>query len=308
MSAEPTEIRLDGRVAIVTGGGRGIGRAVALNLSQRGASVVVNDLGTGVGGDGSDSSVADQVVDEIVRGGGAAIASGESVTSPEGVARTVAAAVDEFGKVDILVHSAGILRNRIAHKMEYADFDGVVQTHLYGAFNCMNAVLPIMRARGYGRIVNMTSASALIGGVGQSNYMAAKLGIVGLTRGVALDMGRHGIQANCLSPAAPTRMVQALPEDVRAAGRASDDDQTAARVTGHVADLVSWLAWELNPLSGQVVGIRGREVHLYRQHRPAWSFVKGDDDGSLIRVGAHATQYATPLEQVTDFFPDEPLT
>lgn len=306
MTTEQSQIRLDGRVALVTGAGRGIGRAVALNLAKRGAAVLVNDLGTGLGGDGSDASVADEVAAEIVKAGGDAISSGESVTSPEGMERTALAAVNAFGKIDILVHSAGIIRNRIAHKMSLPDFDGVVQTHLYGAFNTLHAVLPVMRANGYGRIVNMTSASALIGAVGQSNYMAAKLGIVGLTRGIALDMARYGIQANCLSPAAPTRMVQALPEEVRSEGRAAADETTAERVTGHVADLVSWLAWEDNPLSGQVVGIRGREVYLYRQHRPAWSFVAGGDQ-ELISVGAQAARHATPLEQVTDFFPDDPI-
>ncbi|HTR90112.1 MAG TPA: SDR family NAD(P)-dependent oxidoreductase [Trebonia sp.] len=289
-----TQIRLDGRVAVVTGSGRGIGRSVALELAARGARVVVNDLGVALDGSGADASVAGQVVKEIRAAGGEAAACTASVTTEAGAREIIETATDAFGAVDILVNNAGILRNRMSHRLSADEWDSVLQTHLYGTFYCMRAALPLMRERNFGRIVNMTSASALIGAIGQANYMAAKMGIVGLTRGVALDQQSSGIKANCLSPSAVTRMVGALPEDARPELDDSGDLQ-------RVAEVVTWMSSAEFTASGQVFGVRGPQVMLYGQHRPVFTFDHGGD-ASFAAIAPQVEHFATPLIQVTDFF------
>jgi NAD(P)-dependent dehydrogenase (short-subunit alcohol dehydrogenase family) len=290
-----TQIRLDGRVAVVTGSGRGIGRSVALELAARGARVVVNDLGVALDGSGADASVAGQVVKEIRAGGGEAAACTASVATEAGAREIIETATGAFGAVDILVNNAGILRNRMSHRLSADEWDSVLQTHLYGTFYCMRAALPLMRERGFGRIVNMTSASALIGAIGQANYMAAKMGIVGLTRGVALDQQSSGITANCLSPSAATRMVSALPPDARPELDDSGDRQ-------RVAEVVAWMCSAEFTASGQVFGVRGSQVMLYGQHRPVFAFDQGGGDESFAAVAPLVERFATPLIQVTDFF------
>ena len=289
-----TEIKLDGRVAVVTGAGRGIGRGVALRLAARGARVVVNDLGVALDGSGTDTTVAGQVVDEIRAAGGQAAACTASVATEAGAGEIIETAVREFGPVDILVNNAGILRNRMSHRLSADEWDSVLKTHLYGTFYCVRAALPGMRERGFGRIVNMTSASALIGAVGQANYMAAKMGIVGLTRGVALDQQSSGIKANCLSPSAATRMVSALP-----AGARPDLDDGGDQL--RVAEVVSWMCSDQFTASGQVFGVRGSQVMLYGQHRPVFTFEAGGDE-SFAAAAPLVERLATPLIQVTDFF------
>lgn len=291
----PTEIALDGRVAVVTGAGRGIGRSVAMLLAARGARVVVNDLGVELDGSGADTSVAGQVVKEIVARGGSAAPCTASVATEEGANEIIATAEREFGTVDILVNNAGIMRNRISHRLSFEEWDAVLQTHLYGTFHCSRAALPGMRDKGFGRIVNMTSASALIGAVGQANYMAAKMGIVGLTRGIALDQQSKGIKANCLSPSAATRMVNVLPEDARPE---LDDTSDAERV----AEVVAWMSSAEFTASGQVFGVRGTQIMLYGQHRPVYTFEKGAGDDVFASVAPLVERFSTPLIQVTDFF------
>jgi NAD(P)-dependent dehydrogenase (short-subunit alcohol dehydrogenase family) len=290
-----TPIRLDGRVAVVTGSGRGIGRAVALGLAARGARVVVNDLGVELDGSGADTSVAGQVVKEIRAAGGEAEPCTASVAAEEGAREIIDTAVRAFGTIDILVNNAGIIRNRMSHRLSADEWDAVIKTHLYGTFYCTRAALPLMRERGFGRIVSMTSASALIGAIGQANYMAAKMGIVGLTRGVALDQQSSGIKANCLSPSAATRMVSVLPEDARPE---LDDGGDLRRV----ADTVAWMCSAGFTASGQVFGIRGSQVMIYGQHRPVFTFDQGGGDDSFTAAGPLAERFATPLIQVTDFF------
>ncbi|MGF7233527.1 MAG: SDR family NAD(P)-dependent oxidoreductase [Frankia sp.] len=290
-----TEIALDGRVAVVTGAGRGIGRGVAMLLAARGARVVVNDLGVELDGSGSDTSVAGQVVKEIVARGGSAAPCTASVATEAGANEIIATAVREFGTVDILVNNAGILRNRMSHRLSAEEWDSVLRTHLYGTFHCIRAALPVMREKGFGRIVNMTSASALIGAVGQANYMAAKMGIVGLTRGIALDQQSKGIKANCLSPSAATRMVNALP----AGARPEVDDTSDSE---RVAETVAWMSSERFTASGQVFGVRGTQVMIYGQHRPVYTFEKGAGDDVFASVAPLIERFSTPLIQVTDFF------
>lgn len=197
--------RLKGKVAIVTGAGRGLGRSHALALAAEGAAIVVNDLGVASDGSGTDSSPAQQVANEIKKAGGDAIASYGNVTKLEDCQKTVQEAVDKWGRVDILINNAGVLRDRMVFNMSAEEWDIVIKTHLYGHFNCIRAVASEMRHQRGGRIVN-TSSEAGLGNLGQANYSAAKEGIVGLTRTVARDLGRYGIICNAIRPRAGTRM------------------------------------------------------------------------------------------------------
>ena len=208
-------IRFDGRVAIVTGAGGGLGRQHALALAARGAAVVVNDLGGMLDGSGGTPAAANAVADEIRAAGGKAIASGASVTDFAAVQAMVDAALNEWGRVDILVNNAGILRDKSFAKMELADFRLVLDVHLMGAVHCTKAVWSAMQAQNYGRIVMTTSSSGLYGNFGQSNYGAAKMALVGLMQTLAIEGAKHDIRVNCLAPTAATRMTEKLlPEAV----------------------------------------------------------------------------------------------
>ena len=208
-------IRFDGKVAIVTGAGGGLGRLHALALASRGAAVVVNDLGGTVDGNGGAPSAANAVVAEIRAAGGRAIASAASVTDFAAVEAMVQAALGEWGRVDILVNNAGILRDKSFAKMDLADFRLVVDVHLMGAVHCTKAVWETMREQKYGRIVMTTSSTGLYGNFGQSNYGAAKMALVGLMQTLALEGAKYGIRVNCLAPTAATRMTSGLmPEAV----------------------------------------------------------------------------------------------
>jgi NAD(P)-dependent dehydrogenase (short-subunit alcohol dehydrogenase family) len=208
-------IRFDGRVAVVTGAGGGLGRQHALALAARGAAVVVNDLGGNVNGNGGAATTANAVVEEIRKAGGKAIANGASVTDFAAVQAMVEAALREWGRVDILVNNAGILRDKSFAKMDLADFRLVLDVHLMGAVNCTKAVWDTMRAQNYGRVVMTTSSTGLYGNFGQSNYGAAKMALVGLMQTLSLEGAKHNIRVNCLAPTAATRMTENLmPEAV----------------------------------------------------------------------------------------------
>ena len=204
---------LENRVAVVTGAGRGIGREFALELARQGASVVVNDLGVGLRGEGTDEDPATLVCKEIEQLGGHAVPSHESVTDFEGAERTIDLAVEQFGSIDILVNNAGIVRDRTLVKMTEDDFDAVIATHLKGAFNMTRHAAPRMKEAGFGRIINVTSSAGLRGNFGQTNYGAAKAGIMGMTFVWALELGRSGITVNAIAPAGATRMTAALGDD-----------------------------------------------------------------------------------------------
>lgn len=212
-----------GRVAIVTGAGGGLGREHALALAKRGAKVVVNDLGGARDGSGGSASAAQAVVDEIITAGGEAIANSASVTDFVAVQAMVQDAMDKWGRVDILINNAGILRDKSFGKMELEDFRLVVEVHLMGSVNCCKAVWPIMVAQNYGRIMMTTSSSGLYGNFGQSNYSAAKLGLVGLMQTLSIEGAKHDIRVNSLAPTAATRMTNGLyPEAMLNAIQASD--------------------------------------------------------------------------------------
>lgn len=204
------ELDFKGRVAIVTGAGGGLGRAHALALAARGARVLVNDLGGGVHGEGGSVSAAQKVVDEIRAAGGEALANGASVTDFVAVQAMVQQVVDAWGRVDVLVNNAGILRDKSFAKMDMADFRTVVDVHLMGAAHCCKAVWPHMVAQEYGRIVMTTSSTGLYGNFGQSNYGAAKLALVGLMQTLAIEGAKHHIHVNALAPTAATRMTEGL--------------------------------------------------------------------------------------------------
>jgi len=198
--------RLQGRTAVVTGAGRGIGRAIALALAAEGAAVVVNDLGTSPAGAGSSSAPADDVATEIRRQGGQAIANYDTVATASGGEKIIAAALDHFGSIDILVNNAGFLRLRMIHNMSPEEWDEVVKVHLYGTFYCTRPAVTLMRKQRWGRIVNMTSGAGLTGALGTSNYGAAKAGIVGFTRCCAMELRGYGITVNAIAPFAVTRL------------------------------------------------------------------------------------------------------
>ncbi|MBL8288914.1 MAG: SDR family NAD(P)-dependent oxidoreductase [Rubrivivax sp.] len=257
------EIRFDGRVAVVTGAGGGLGRAHALLLAARGAAVVVNDLGGSLNGEGGDDAAASKVVREIEAAGGRALASFDDIAAPEGAQRMVDAAAQAFGRVDILVNNAGILRDKTLAKMAPADFEAVVRVHLLGSAWCSRAVLPLMQQQQYGRIVMTTSAAGLYGNFGQSNYGAAKLGVVGLMNSLALEAGKFGIRVNTVAPVALTRMTEGLPF------ARTLDEATPERVAAGVA----WLVSEQCDFSGVVLAagagyfstvriVEGPGVHL----------------------------------------------
>jgi NAD(P)-dependent dehydrogenase (short-subunit alcohol dehydrogenase family) len=204
---------LDGRVAVVTGAGRGIGREFALALAQAGASVVVNDIGVGLRGDETGEDPATDVCAEIEALGGRAVPAHDSVSDYDAAGRIIQTAVDTFGQIDILVNNAGIVRDRSLAKMGPDDFDAVIATHLKGTFNCTQHAVGPMKEAGYGRIINITSSAGLRGNFGQTNYAAAKAGIMGMTFVWALELGRSGITANAMAPAGATRMTANLYQD-----------------------------------------------------------------------------------------------
>lgn len=237
------DIRLDGRVAVVTGGGRGLGRSYALGLAARGARVVVNDVGGTVAGEGASAVPAEEVAAEIRGLGGEAIASPENVSEPVGAERLVAAAREAFGRVDAVVCNAGILRDRTLLKMSPAEFAEVVRVHLLGSAWVAKAALPVMRDQRYGRIIVTTSHSGLFGNFGQTNYAAAKLGLVGFMLALAQEGAPHGILANAIAPLAVTRLGAGV----------FPDELVPFLVPEQVAPVVTWLCSEACNVTGQIV-------------------------------------------------------
>jgi NAD(P)-dependent dehydrogenase (short-subunit alcohol dehydrogenase family) len=243
------DLRFEGRVAIITGAGGGLGRSHALELARRGAQVLVNDLGGALDGSGSSASAADRVVAEITALGGVAAPNHDSVATAEGGQAIVQAALQAFGRVDILVNNAGILRDKAFHKMDNTMMDAVIDVHLKGALYTTQPAFRLMRAQGYGRIVNTSSASGLFGNFGQANYGAAKAGLAGLTRVLALEGAGHGIKVNAIAPIASTRMTEDILGDL--AVKVSPDS---------VSPLVAYLAHEECSVNGHVYSVAGGRI------------------------------------------------
>ncbi len=300
---------VENKVAIVTGAGRGIGRAIAELLAQEGARVVVCDIGASLQGAGLDAGPAQEAVAAIKAAGGEAIASTLSIAEPQNAEQIVKAAVDAFGRVDILVNNAGILRDVIFHKMSWSDWSDVINVHLHGSFNMSRAVAGLFREQGAGSYVHMTSTSGLIGNFGQANYMAAKLGIMGLSRGIALDMQRFGVRSNCIAPFAFTRMIESIPAQTEAEKKRVE--RLAQMTPDKIAPLAVYLAADAaEGISGQVFAVRNNEIFLFNQPRPIRVIHRSDgwtpEKLAEQLKGAFGPSF-TPLERSGEVFSWDPI-
>jgi NAD(P)-dependent dehydrogenase (short-subunit alcohol dehydrogenase family) len=258
-------LRFDDKVAIITGAGHGLGKAHALLLAERGAKVVVNDLGGALDGSGASAGPAADVAELITKNGGQAVANADNVATPEGARAIVQAAVDAFGKVDIVVNNAGILRDKSFGKMTVEEFDAVMAVHVRGSFLVSHAAYPIMKAAGYGRVVNTSSPAGLFGNFGQANYSTAKMGLVGLTKTLGIEGARNGIRANAIAPVAWTRMTESLlPAEFE-----------AKFTPDRVSALVAYLVHDSCEVSGEVFTVGGgRVARVFVAEGPGWK----DDD------------------------------
>jgi NAD(P)-dependent dehydrogenase (short-subunit alcohol dehydrogenase family) len=300
---------VSGKVAIVTGAGRGIGRGIALRMAQEGARVVVCDVGASLDGTGTDAGPAQAVVDEIKKNGGEAIASTLSITEPKNTDEIVKAALAAFGRIDILVNNAGILRDRIFHRMSWSDWSDVLAVHLNGSFNMSRACAGHFREQNSGAFIHMTSTSALVGNFGQANYMAAKFGIVGLSRGIALDMQRFNVRSNCISPSAWTRMIDSIPAET------AEEKARVARLQQMTPEKIAPLTVYLGSdraegITGQIFGVRNNEIFLFSQPRPVRT-IHRSDGWTPEKLEAQLKQALgpafTPLERSSDVFSWDPI-
>jgi NAD(P)-dependent dehydrogenase (short-subunit alcohol dehydrogenase family) len=300
---------LKGKVAVVTGAARGVGREIALLFARQGARVVVNDYGGSETGSGADHKPADDVVDEIRRAGGEAAANYDSVATMVGGQAIIKTAVDNFGRVDIVVNNAGILRDRMIFNMSEEEWDAVINTHLKGTFAVTRAAAPLMREQKWGRFINMTSTSGLVGNVGQANYAAAKLGIFGLTKVTALDMARYNVTANCISPFAWTRMIGTIPTETEA--QKARVEKIKKLSPAHIAPVAAFLASDAaKDVTGQVFGVRGKEIMLFGHERPIMRV--HDDNGwtveRLVEMFPGTLQHhLVPLVTSGQYFNYDPL-
>jgi NAD(P)-dependent dehydrogenase (short-subunit alcohol dehydrogenase family) len=299
---------LQDKVVIVTGAGRGIGRDIALLAAREGAKVVVNDPGVNESGAGHDDGPAAQVVGEIRAAGGTAVANTDSVAEWDSANRIIKTATDAFGTLDAVVNNAGILRDRIFHQMNVEEWLAVINVHLNGSFYMARAAAPIFRSEEKGAFVHMTSTSGLVGNFGQANYAAAKLGIVGLSKSIALDMQRFGVRSNCLSPFAWSRLIGTIP---------SNTPEEQARVnrmktmeTAKIAPLAVYLLSDASKVSGQIFAVRANEIFLMGQSRPLRS-VHRAEGWTPDTVGSHAIpalkESFYPLHRSVDVFSWDPI-
>jgi NAD(P)-dependent dehydrogenase (short-subunit alcohol dehydrogenase family) len=300
---------LEGRVVAVTGAGRGIGREIALLCAQQGAAVVVNDFGGSAEGEGSDATPAQEVVKEITDAGGKAFVNAASVADPVGATSIIEDAVKQFGRIDAVVNNAGILRDRIFHKLSQEDWNAVIDTHLHGAFLVSKAAAPYFKEQGSGSYIQFTSTSGLIGNFGQANYSAAKMGIVGLSNSIALDMGRFGVRSNCIAPFAWSRMIATVPTETEA--EKLRVERLKSMTPAKIAPLVAFLASDLSKdVTGEVFSVRKNEIFLYSKMRPIRSVHRSEgwtpetiatDMLPALKPSLH------PLERSADIFGWDPV-
>ena len=291
---------LDGKVVLVTGGGRGIGREVAILSARQGAKVVVNDLGGGIHGEGADKAPAQEVVDVIRSEGGEAVANFDSVTDLAAVGRMAQLAMDTFGGLHIVQNPAGFLRDRMVHNMTEEEWDGIIEVHLRGHFNVVRATIGHFRSQQEGNYVMWSSTSGLIGNVGQTNYGAAKMGIAGFSRIVALEGARNNIRSNAIAPGAATRLTDSVPRtDPDAIAR-----REAMRATmgpEHPAELAVALSSPASaPISGQVFGSAGANLSIFQQPRPIETFSREggwDADTIIAKFLPRIEALVTPLDE-----------
>jgi NAD(P)-dependent dehydrogenase (short-subunit alcohol dehydrogenase family) len=300
---------LAGKVVVVTGAGGGIGRDMALAMAAEGARLVVNDIGASLAGEGSNSAPAHQVVAEIRAAGGDAVASADSVAEPGSAQRIVETAVDTFGRIDCVVNNAGILRDRFFHKMGQDEWDAVLKVHLYGAFHVSRAAAPHFKEQESGNFIHMTSTSGLIGNFGQANYAAAKLGIVALSKSIALDMHKFNVRSNCIAPFAWSRMIGSIPTETpeQQARVERIKQMTPAKIAPLAVCLASDLSRDTN---AQVFAVRNNEIFLISQPRPVRS-VHRSEGWTPASVAAHALPALRamyhPLDRSADVFSWDPI-
>jgi NAD(P)-dependent dehydrogenase (short-subunit alcohol dehydrogenase family) len=293
----------------VTGGGRGVGRGIAIAFAEAGAKVVVNDLGAALDGEVGGEHPAHEVVAAIRAAGGEAIVDGGSVADWNAAHRMVAAAVDTFGRIDIVVNNAGILRDVMFHRMNEADFDAVIAVHLKGSFNVSRAAAPHFKAQASGSYVHMTSTSGLIGNFGQANYSAAKLGIAALSKSIALDMRKFNVRSNAVAPFAWTRMIDSIPAETPEQQRRLEGlkklvpEKVAPFVVGLCAD-------EASDVTGQVFAVRNNEIFLFSQPRPIRSAHRGEGwtpEGVVATALPMMRAGFSPLDRSSDVFTWDPV-
>jgi len=302
-------LELENKVAIVTGGGGGIGREIALALAAEGVSVVVNDIGVSLTGDGGSNSPAEETCGLITQKGGKAVVSNDSVSSWESAQLIIKKALDVYGKIDIVINNAGILRDTIFHKMDPSDWEDVINVHLNGGFYVSRAAAPYFREQSSGAFVHMTSTSGLIGNFGQANYSAAKLGIAGLSKSISLDMGRFNVRSNCIAPFAWSRMTSSIPANTDAEKERVERLKKMTPETN--APLAVFLAsGAAKDITGQIFSARLNELFIYNQSRPIKS-VHSDKGWTPQEIAQRAypafKTSMTPNERSGDVFSWEPI-
>ena len=266
---------LEGKVVAVTGAGRGIGKDIALLCALKGAAVVVNDLGGSMDGQGADATPAEEVVALIRTAGGKAVVNTASVADAQGAATIIVDALKHFGRIDGVVNNAGILRDRMFHKMSEIEWGPVIDVHLNGAFNVSKAAANYFKDQGSGSYVHFTSTSGLIGNLGQANYAAAKLGIVGLSTSIALDMQKFNVRSNCIAPFAWSRMIATIPPKDEATRKRIERMQTMT--TDKIAPMVAFLLGDASQeVSGQIFAVRKNEIVLFAPLRPIRSMHRAE--------------------------------
>ena len=300
---------LEGKVVLVTGAGGGIGRDFALAMAAAGAKVVANDLGTSVKGEGASSAPAERVVQEIRAAGGTALANADSVADWACANRIVQSALDSYGRLDAVVNNAGILRDRFFFNLSPDDWRAVIDVHLNGSFYVARAAAPHFKAQESGAYIHMTSTSGLVGNLGQANYAAAKLGIVGLSKSIALDMAKYHVRSNCIAPFAWSRMIGSIP--AQTPDQQARVEKLKSMETAKIAPLAVYLASdEAREVSGQIFAVRANEIFLMSQNRPLRS-VHREGGWSAEAIAAHAMPalraHFYALERSQDVFSWDPL-